>query len=501
MFDNFPYTDMHQLNLDWIIKIAKDFLDQYTTIQQLISDGEQSLQDLTTEGLNDLQEKADHLQELLDAWYNEHSQDITDQLADALQDLADALNTTITSFNAAADAKSQALLDSWPSDYSQLVTWVDELRTKSPIYRGATTTPLAQIDKAGMYSVAKANAATIGLPAGMVANYGYLYADMSTGQHFYLIENSNPPLLWEYRGGNWFNFTDTSLSKAGIPADAKAVSDALYAVYRGAITDFSAAKPGISTFSQATVTSPIPEDMHTTYGFLYKLTNNYMFIIESATNPTIWYYNGSAWIRLNNKLSNKKITFIGDSITEYNDTATYNYVKIFETVGNCTVQNLGRSGVGYCRYHDTNSNFISKIPDIDSDTDIIMISGSFNDLGSSEPLGNPTDTGTTTICGYINQFYDALFTAFPTKQIVCCSMNYWVGFGTNSARFTNYVDALKTICRNRAIPFLDVGEKCNIRPWIADNATAYCPDGTHPNNDGHLLIYPIISSFVESLIN
>ena len=36
MFENFPYTDMHNLNLDWIIKIAKDFLDQYPNIQNII---------------------------------------------------------------------------------------------------------------------------------------------------------------------------------------------------------------------------------------------------------------------------------------------------------------------------------------------------------------------------------------------------------------------------------------------------------------------------------
>lgn len=55
MFQEFPYTDMHQLNLDWIIKIAKDFLDQYTHIQQLISDGETALDEKTQEEITQLQ--------------------------------------------------------------------------------------------------------------------------------------------------------------------------------------------------------------------------------------------------------------------------------------------------------------------------------------------------------------------------------------------------------------------------------------------------------------
>ena len=37
--EGFPYSNFHDLNMDWIIKIAKDFLDQYTHIQQTIEEG------------------------------------------------------------------------------------------------------------------------------------------------------------------------------------------------------------------------------------------------------------------------------------------------------------------------------------------------------------------------------------------------------------------------------------------------------------------------------
>ena len=39
MFEQFPYTNFHELNMDWIVKIAKDFLDQYTHIQETITTG------------------------------------------------------------------------------------------------------------------------------------------------------------------------------------------------------------------------------------------------------------------------------------------------------------------------------------------------------------------------------------------------------------------------------------------------------------------------------
>lgn len=129
MFENFPYTDMHNLNLDWIIKIAKDFLDQYTHIQQLISDGEESLQNLTEEGLSQLQEKAENLESLLQAWYDTHSADIANQLASALSDLNTWYNThqnyldatlasNIQAFQSAANLRAQEAIETIPADYT-----------------------------------------------------------------------------------------------------------------------------------------------------------------------------------------------------------------------------------------------------------------------------------------------------------------------------------------------------------------------------------------------
>ena len=116
--ENFPYSNFHDLNMDWIIKIAKDFLDQYTHIQETISAGEESLtnlttsgleqlQNLTTSGLEQLQNKADTLEALLQQWYDTHSQDIANQLAQALLD-----------FGTQASIKAQETLESIPDNYT-----------------------------------------------------------------------------------------------------------------------------------------------------------------------------------------------------------------------------------------------------------------------------------------------------------------------------------------------------------------------------------------------
>ena len=62
--EGFPYVNYHDLNMDWIIKIAKDFLDQYTHIEDIISNGETNLQETTADGIEALQNEKIRLEEL-----------------------------------------------------------------------------------------------------------------------------------------------------------------------------------------------------------------------------------------------------------------------------------------------------------------------------------------------------------------------------------------------------------------------------------------------------
>ena len=136
--ENFPYTNFHELNMDWIVKIAKDFLDQYTHIQDIISEGEESLDETITNGLADLQDKYDTLEGLLNEWYNEHSEDIANELADALSDLNDwytehsddistQLTNAISSFNTSATQKGEQVLQSIPDDYTEITEQIDNV--------------------------------------------------------------------------------------------------------------------------------------------------------------------------------------------------------------------------------------------------------------------------------------------------------------------------------------------------------------------------------------
>ena len=126
--ENFPYSNFHDLNMDWIIKIAKDFLDQYTHIQEIISNAEQSLQELTDEELEQIQSKANELETLLQQWYDTHSQEIAEQLASALSELSENVNNSIQAFQVAANQKADEAIQSIPSDYTELYNEVLHLQ-------------------------------------------------------------------------------------------------------------------------------------------------------------------------------------------------------------------------------------------------------------------------------------------------------------------------------------------------------------------------------------
>lgn len=104
--EGFPYSNFHSLNMDWIIKVVKEFQDNYTNIQQLI-------QSTTTEGLQELEAKKNQLELLLQQWYNTHSQDIENELSDAISELNAFIENAIASI---------------PQDYSTLSSNITALQ-------------------------------------------------------------------------------------------------------------------------------------------------------------------------------------------------------------------------------------------------------------------------------------------------------------------------------------------------------------------------------------
>ena len=214
-------------------------------------------------------------------------------------------------------------------------------------------------------------------------------------------------------------------------------------------------------------------------------------------------------------LNGKKITVIGDSITEKNFRAKVNWVRWIGDWCGAEFQNLGAGGTGFYNGVSSNKNYYARLSSIQATPDIIGVALSWNDLyDSSFPIGTATDTGTGSLAGYANDFFSALLTSYPTTPIICYCQSPWGAYHYGAERSDSWFSVLSEICALKGIPFYgDMYKGSTLKPWIAANKTAYytpddvpagesySADDVHPNSEGHKIIarylYP---KFAENLV-
>ena len=224
--------------------------------------------------------------------------------------------------------------------------------------------------------------------------------------------------------------------------------------------------------------------------------------VSQATNTKDGIYGGDyIFINFNkNALYGKKLSLIGDSITEINYRAKINWSNYIKTWASCKIQNLGESGKGFLNDYST-TKYIDKISDIDSDCDIIGIACSFNDLDTTlnGNIDFSTSAGQTAGATVINAFFSALLTAYPNKPIICYCQNPWQYAKPGIATSDGYMKVVKECCAENGIPFYDELYYGSVmKPWISDNRNEYFKsdsttnagqvDNTHPNSKGHYAI-------------
>ena len=201
---------------------------------------------------------------------------------------------------------------------------------------------------------------------------------------------------------------------------------------------------------------------------------------------------------------------MGDSLTEKNIRAKKSYYDYIADELGCGLINYGVSGTGYAR---TNNNFMTRMLSIDpTKFDVLTVFGSFNDAGAGLDIGDPTDTwsesGTNTLCGFINQTIDNFYSVAPYKPIGLVTPCPWIDIPPTNTWGNSYADAIIAIAKRRGIPYLDLFRDSGIRPWAGSDYLAmyYLEDGeqdtgVHPNSLGHkVFLYPHFREFLKSLI-
>jgi lysophospholipase L1-like esterase len=219
------------------------------------------------------------------------------------------------------------------------------------------------------------------------------------------------------------------------------------------------------------------------------------------------------------ELKNKKINFLGDSITEgVGVSCTENiYLNVMKReLPLAEARNYGIGGTRIAiQQHPSNPefdrDFISRICLMDEDADIVTVLGGTNDFGHGDaPVGSWESGERTgnTFCGACRLLAERLITRFPRSVIVLMTPLHRVceesprGDGskqTDAAPLSVYVDILRRAAEYYSLPLLDLYSCSGIQPNVPILSELYCPDGLHPNDAGHRIIASRLEGFLRTL--
>lgn len=216
------------------------------------------------------------------------------------------------------------------------------------------------------------------------------------------------------------------------------------------------------------------------------------------------------------ELRNKKIAFLGDSITEgcgVSDPANL-YWSILARHTGAECFGYGISGTRIAIQHIPSEYprhdlyFASRIEEMIPDADVAVVFGGTNDFGHGDaPFGSFDDRTEETFCGAMHCLLQKLITRYPRAQIVVMTPLHRLGedklYDDNGHRhiasLEEYVDAIIDICGYYAVPVLDLYRVSGLQPEVPVLQEMYMPDGLHPNDAGHERIARKLQGFLDTL--
>lgn len=215
-------------------------------------------------------------------------------------------------------------------------------------------------------------------------------------------------------------------------------------------------------------------------------------------------------------LQGKKINFLGDSITEgcgvENQDNRFDN-RIAAQYG-ALVRNYGIGGTRIARQTTPSSDalwdkdFLSRVPEMDPDADIVVVFGGTNDYGHGDaPLGAPDSRDVFTFCGALNLLCEALMEKYPAAAIVVCTPLHRLfeasvrnDFGVrNQTDLAGYCELIRQRAAYYSLPVLDLYSQSGLQPAIETLHQLYMPDGLHPNDVGHERLAQKMGAFLSAL--
>lgn len=211
------------------------------------------------------------------------------------------------------------------------------------------------------------------------------------------------------------------------------------------------------------------------------------------------------------EIKNKKINFLGDSITEGVGVSSpeFKYVNVFERkFAPAVVRNYGISGTRIARQHTPtvekprfDLDFCSRVAEMDADADIVVIFGGTNDFGHGDaPIGCPEDRTPDTFYGACHTLMSSIIEKYPHATVVFMTpLHRATETKANRPSLCEFVAIIREVAEFYSIPVLDLYATAGIQPQIAVQRELYAPDGLHPNNLGAEKIADRLGAFLLSL--
>ncbi len=205
-------------------------------------------------------------------------------------------------------------------------------------------------------------------------------------------------------------------------------------------------------------------------------------------------------------LEGKKISFLGDSITEGIGTSgvEHRFSSLIGQWGECAeVKNHGIGGTRFARQTVPTQelwdlDFCGRIEELDADSDIVVVFGGVNDFSHGDaPIGSFTDRSVYTFYGACHHIMSRMHERFPGKPkliitpLHCEFEDSRTGNGSKpegSLPLKAYVDIIREMAEYYSIPVLDLYAESGIHPKIGVLREMFCPDGIHPNDAGQMIL-------------
>ena len=210
-------------------------------------------------------------------------------------------------------------------------------------------------------------------------------------------------------------------------------------------------------------------------------------------------------------ISNKKVYFLGDSITEGAGASTYanSYVGRFQTkYSQAEIFNYGIGGTRIARQLSVSANpnwdynFIDRAASMKENADLIVVFGGTNDFGHGDaPLGDIHSKDDKTFYGALYTLFNNLLIKYPyAKVLVLTPLRRGEETNTRGMSLLKYVTAVKEMAAYFAFPVLDLYNVSGMNPHVANVQEKMMPDGLHPNDQGHERLFELIDAYISNLL-